>query len=62
MRDVDAPLALDDLQHLIEQHGSRQDGKIREVTGKCRVIYRDLDRAMHHGGERRVHGDSFACR
>ena len=59
---IDTPLALDDLQCLIEQDGTRQHGKLGEVTGERRVISRDLDRAVHGYGSLRVHGDSSVCK
>jgi hypothetical protein len=62
LRQIDAPLASDDLQRRIEQDGARQDGKRGEVTGERRVISRDLDGAVHGQGVLAFHGDSFVCK
>jgi hypothetical protein len=62
LREIDTPLAADDLQRHIEQDRARQDGKLGEVTGERRVIFRDLEGAVHGQGGLARHGDSFVCK
>ena len=48
---IDAARALDDLQRLVEQHGTGQHRKLRKVTGERGVVPRDFQ-AVHACGRR----------
>src|SRR5580658_6339848 len=48
---IDAALAFDELQRLIQERRARQDGELGEMTGEGRMVRRDGERAVRDVGD-----------